>query len=337
MGTSTQGVGLRGTGGGNSVGVEGVGTAGAGVSGTSTDGAGVSGESTKGAGVTGKGGGAGAGVQGTGTSGPGVSGTSTDGAGVSGTGGETSTGVVGTGKGGAGISGISTTGVGVLAASDEGAGVSASSKQGTGVSGTSESGVGVTGTGGGENPGVLGSSSDNPGVKGKGGGEHAGVEGTCTFGPGVYGNSPQGYGVKAEGATGLYAKGTERAAFLDGDVVITGKVTDGAFFIRIDNPLDLDRFLVHAGVVSSEMKSVYDGTVVLDGDGRATVELPEWFESLNESFRYQLTAVGAAAPDLHISDALADRTFAIAGAGPASRSAGRSPASAATHGPRPTR
>ncbi|MGW6551583.1 hypothetical protein ACWGBV_15165, partial [Streptomyces sp. NPDC055051] len=49
---------------------------------------------------------------------------------------------------------------------------------------------------------------------------------------------------------------------------------------------------------------------------RAVVELPDWFESLNESFRYQLTAVGAPAPELHVSRPLADHTFAIAGGGP---------------------
>ncbi|WP_318211797.1 hypothetical protein [Streptomyces sp. SJL17-1] len=36
-------------------------------------------------------------------------------------------------------------------------------------------------------------------------------------------------------------------------------------------------------------------------------------ESLNESFRYQLTAIGAPAPDLHVSRRLTDHTFEIAG------------------------
>lgn len=316
--------------------------------GTSTQGAGVSGTSTQSVGVTGKGGGANAGVEGTGTSGPGVSGTSTQGVGVTGTGGGSSAGVVGTGSGGAGLKGISTSGAGVLAESTSGAGVSASSTQGTGVSGTSTQGVGVSGKGGGTNPGVQGtggagpglsgSSTGNAGVFGKGGGTNPGVEGTCTFGPGVSGTSAQGYGVKADGATGLYATGASRAAYLEGDVVITGTVSDGASRMRIDHPIQPeDRYLVHAAVVSPELKTAYDGTAVLDEDGRATVELPDWFESLNESFRYQLTAVGAPAPDLHVSRPLADHTFAIAGAGQALRSAGRSPESAATTGPGPTR
>lgn len=186
--------------------------------------------------------------------------------------------------------------------------------------------MGVSGKGGGANPGVQGtggagpglsgSSTGNAGVFGKGGGTNPGVEGTCTFGSGVSGTSAQGYGVEADGATGLYATGASRAAYLDGDVVITGTVFEGANRMRIDHPIQPeDRYLVHAAVVSSELKNVYDGTAVLDEDGFATVELPDWFESLNESFRYQLTAVGAPAPDLHVSRPLTDHTFTIAGGG----------------------
>lgn len=253
-----------------------------------------------------------------------MSGTSAQGAGVSGTGGASSPGVAGTGTGGAGLQGTSTSGDGVLAKSTSGAGVSASSVEGTGVSGTSTQGVGVSGTGGGANPGVQGtggagpglsgSSTENVGVFGKGGSGKAGVEGRVTFGSGVHGDSTQGNGVEATGAVGLFAKGSSQAAILDGDVVITGTVSDGANLMRIDHPVaPEDRFLIHAAVESSELKNVYDGSAVLDANGRATVELPEWFESLNESFRYQLTAVGAPAPDLHVSRPLTDHTFEIAG------------------------
>src|SRR5271169_6314268 len=40
------------------------------------------------------------------------------------------------------------------------------------------------------------------------------------------------------------------------------------------------------------MKNIYDGNVTTDGEGRATVQLPEWFEVLNTDFRYQLTVIG---------------------------------------------
>jgi hypothetical protein len=45
----------------------------------------------------------------------------------------------------------------------------------------------------------------------------------------------------------------------------------------------------------------------------AWVELPEWFEALNGDFRYQLTAMGAPAPGLHIAEEITDHRFRIAG------------------------
>jgi hypothetical protein len=49
------------------------------------------------------------------------------------------------------------------------------------------------------------------------------------------------------------------------------------------------------------MKNVYDGVVVLDDKGEADIELPDWFGALKD-FRYQLTAIGAPGPNLHISE-----------------------------------
>jgi len=40
------------------------------------------------------------------------------------------------------------------------------------------------------------------------------------------------------------------------------------------------------------MMNVYNGNVVTDKNGKATVVLPEYFEALNRDFRYQLTVVG---------------------------------------------
>ena len=45
-------------------------------------------------------------------------------------------------------------------------------------------------------------------------------------------------------------------------------------------------------------------------------QFPEWFEAVNTDFRYQLTAIGAAAPNLHIAEELANRRFRIAGGAP---------------------
>ena len=40
------------------------------------------------------------------------------------------------------------------------------------------------------------------------------------------------------------------------------------------------------------MMNIYTGNITTDGQGQATVQLPEWFEVLNTDFRYQLTVIG---------------------------------------------
>ena len=42
--------------------------------------------------------------------------------------------------------------------------------------------------------------------------------------------------------------------------------------------------------------NVHNGNVMLDSNGEACVQMPEWFEALNRDFRYQLTCIGAFAP-----------------------------------------
>jgi hypothetical protein len=61
------------------------------------------------------------------------------------------------------------------------------------------------------------------------------------------------------------------------------------------------------------MMNVYNGTIMLDREGRARVELPEWFEALNRDFRYSLTALDEPAPNLHISSRVSNGAFVIAG------------------------
>src|SRR5262245_38901570 len=78
-----------------------------------------------------------------------------------------------------------------------------------------------------------------------------------------------------------------------GDVAVTGNLSKGGGSFKIDHPLDPEnRYLYHSFVESPDMKNIYDGNVVTDANGEATVELPEYFESLNRDFRYQLTVAG---------------------------------------------
>jgi hypothetical protein len=67
------------------------------------------------------------------------------------------------------------------------------------------------------------------------------------------------------------------------------------------------------------MKNVYDGVVTLDVSGEAEVRLWDWCEAVNRDFRYQLTALGGPAPDLHVTEELSDNRFRIGGGQPGMR------------------
>ncbi|MFI0218839.1 hypothetical protein [Streptomyces lydicus] len=109
------------------------------------------------------------------------------------------------------------------------------------------------------------------------------------------------------------------AARFNGDVDVIGKLTKSNLFFKIDHPLDpAGRYLSHSTVESDEMKNVYDGEVVLDERGEAEITLPDWFEALNERFRYQLTPLGRPAPDLHVSRKLSGNRFSVSGGAPGS-------------------
>ena len=102
-----------------------------------------------------------------------------------------------------------------------------------------------------------------------------------------------------------------------GNVVVYGDVSKFSGSFKIDHPLDpANKYLYHSFVESPDMKNIYDGVVTLDSQGQAIVELPPWFGALNSDYRYQLTAIGAAAPGLYISQEVTNGRFAIAGGVP---------------------
>ena len=99
----------------------------------------------------------------------------------------------------------------------------------------------------------------------------------------------------------------------DGNLSITGNLAKGSGSFKIDHPLDpTNKYLSHSFVESPDMMNVYNGNILLDEAGEAWVELPEWFESLNTDFRYQLTCVGGYAP-VYIAEKIEDNKFKIAG------------------------
>jgi hypothetical protein len=200
----------------------------------------------------------------------------------------------------------------------------------TGVSGISSSGSGVEGhssTG----AGVFGFSSADVGVSGFGprSGVSALSEGTAVAGSGAAGSAnsigvsgigeARGvFGLGAKGGTGVFGQSaTGYAGFFEGKVRVTGILEKPGGGFRIDHPLaPADKFLSHSFVESPEMTNVYDGVVVLDERGAAWIELPQWFGELNRDYRYQLTAIGASAPELHIAEEISDNRFEVAGGAP---------------------
>jgi len=99
--------------------------------------------------------------------------------------------------------------------------------------------------------------------------------------------------------------------YFNGNLAVLGAISAGTKDFRIDHPLDpANKYLVHASVESSEMKNIYDGVVTTDGEGLATVQLPEWFEALNRDFRYQLTVMGQFAQAI-VADKVANHQFRI--------------------------
>jgi hypothetical protein len=286
--------------------------------------------------ILGKNTGAGTGVQGEGNAGFGVIGRSTR-TGVQGI----STGSVGNGVWGdsnadTGVLGSTSTGTGVYgnASSSGGVGVFGKSAGGNGVEGSSPNGTAVYGNG------ILG-------VFGQGNNGGSGVYGNSTTGVGVYGQSNSGdavygtsastgvhgvgsgygvlaegssYGIAAYGSVGIYAaptQGNSVAGLFGGNVQINGNLTKSSGSFKIDHPLDPEnKYLYHSFVESPDMKNIYDGSATLDDKGEAVVEMPDYFSALNQDFRYQLTAVGAPAPNLYVAQKVKDNHFKIAGGKP---------------------
>ena len=143
--------------------------------------------------------------------------------------------------------------------------------------------VGVSATG--EQDGVTGHA--NPGSTGGFGVTGTGERGVSGFGSSV--------GVSAIGDRGLYAStnGAGEAGFFSGRVTVQGNLSKSGGSFEIDHPLDPDnRWLRHSFVESPDMMNVYNGNATTDADGHATVDLPDYFETLNRDFRYQLTVIG---------------------------------------------
>ncbi|HLY16909.1 MAG TPA: DNRLRE domain-containing protein [Bryobacteraceae bacterium] len=197
-----------------------------------------------------------------------------------------------------GVNGQSANGIGVFGYGPLYVGVQGSGPTGVYGYGTNSSSVGVSGNG---TTGVLAT------------GITTGVSASGTTGVYAQGTS---VGVEASGATGIYAQGTGAgyavdayntvngtgvlagsysgwAGWFNGNLEVDGSLSKAGGSFKIDHPLDpANKYLFHSFVESPDMMNIYNGNVITDSSGTATVAMPDWFEALNRDFRYQLTVIG---------------------------------------------
>ncbi len=97
-----------------------------------------------------------------------------------------------------------------------------------------------------------------------------------------------------------------------GNVVVNGNLSKGGGSFKIDHPLDpANKYLYHSFVESPDMMNIYNGNIMTDASGKATVQLPDYFEALNMEYRYQLTVIGSFAQAI-VNKEVAGNKFEIA-------------------------
>jgi hypothetical protein len=212
---------------------------------------------------------------------------------------------------GPGVSGSSATGWGVFGETTVAHTTSVSGVYGKS---TGDGGIGVIGEAMiGNSWGVYGVSADGAGVYGDsakglgvwgqtGGG--TGVFGEAVNGTGVYGSSGSGTGVFGYSSSG-------DAGRFDGNVWVTGNLSKGGGSFKIDHPLDpANKYLYHSFVESPDMMNIYNGNITTGANGEAIIQLPDWFEALNQDFRYQLTPIAQFAQAMVLKE-IANSQFTI--------------------------
>jgi hypothetical protein len=212
----------------------------------------------------------------------------------------------------------STSGVGVLGEATATSGNTygvyghASSTAGVGVFG------GATATSGPATGGQFFTRSDN------GTGVYGYAYSTTGTNFGVVGRSesPSGRGVVgvAEASTGTNygVLGRTNSSANGWGVYANGRLgASGTKSFQIDHPLRPEtHFLNHYCIEAPEPYNLYRGTVTLDAQGEAWVQLPDYFEAINRDASYHLTPIGAAMPNLHVAAEIQGNRFKIAGGAP---------------------
>ncbi len=213
-------------------------------------------------------------------------------------------------------------GIGVLGDTDAGTGVEGIAAQGDGMKATSLLGNGILATTSNSNNATaavkaLNSATDGFAVFGETSGANSvSLFGNNTNGTSVYGKATTGEGIfgdNGDSNTSGFAGFFRGRVQMTKGLTVVGNIAKGSSTFKIDHPLDPEnKYLIHSVVESPDMMNIYNGTVILDNNGEAVVELPNYFSSLNKDFRYSLTPIGSFAP-VFIKEEISDNHFVIGG------------------------
>ncbi len=103
---------------------------------------------------------------------------------------------------------------------------------------------------------------------------------------------------------------TNYAGYFSGNIYATSASSSIKAF-KIDHPVDpANKYLYHSSVESNDMMNLYNGNIVTDASGDATITLPSYFVVLNKDYKYQLTVIGQFAQAI-ISEKITGNTFKI--------------------------
>ncbi len=120
-----------------------------------------------------------------------------------------------------------------------------------------------------------------------------------------------GFGLDVYPGHGIGGAAIGIAGRFNGDVQVLGTLSKAGGSFKIDHPLDPEnKYLSHSFVESPDMMNIYNGNITTDTNGRAVVELPDYFAALNRDFRYQLTVVGQFAQAM-VAEEVKDNRFTI--------------------------
>jgi hypothetical protein len=187
---------------------------------------------------------------------------------------------------------------------------------------SSTSGVGVLGEATATTGNTYGGLFQNPSSSGIGVYGYAQATTGTNFGVVGRSESPSGRGVVgvAEASTGTNygVLGRTNSSANGWGVYAGGRLgASGTKSFQIDHPLRPEtHFLNHFCIEAPEPYNLYRGTVTLDAQGEAWVQLPDYFEAINRDASYHLTPIGAAMPNLHVAVEIQGNRFKIAGGAP---------------------